>query len=352
MEKPAVAQYRPHCVEVVAGERYLWCSCGLSKNQPWCDRSHIGTPFRPVPYVAEKSTSVLFCGCKQTGAAPFCDGTHNNLVDEYEGDPRPLEELLASSEEVIADAAGRAWLDGGCYVQRPRGMSFTEYGEARVAPVVDGAAGAEFLHQYHIHLRSGTTPPLSFGDSQVVLFGLAGEATVTISAHNETLRPQTGIYIRAREGFALRNDGAAPLRLLATVCPGDGRLRQLPAMPRNFDTSLPVRAVARDDSKRNTMADRFYQVLVGEACGSRELSQFIGQVPQSKAAPHRHLYEETIVILSGTGVMWTERLRTPVESGDMIFLPARQLHSLQCTSSGGMLLAGHFYPAGSPAINY
>ena len=73
---------------------------------------------------------------------------------------------------------------------------------------------------------------------------------------------------------------------------------------------------------------------------------------QSKAAPHRHLYEEALVILAGHGTMWTETRRAPVRSGDLIFLPARQEHSLECESAEGLVLAGHFYPAGEPNINY
>lgn len=352
MEKPVVAQYKPYFVDVTEGERYLWCSCGLSKNQPWCDQSHVGTPFKPVRYVAEKTTSLLLCGCKQTGAAPFCDGTHNNLVDEYEEDPRPLDELLANTSEITADATGRALLDGGCFVQRPADLGFMEYGAARIAPVIDSAAGARFLAQYYIELAPGKSGPLTFSGAEVVLFGLDGDTMVDIAGHKTSLQPEAGVFIREGEGFALHNSGPEPAHLLATVCPAEGQLSQLPDLPHNFDGALPERTVARDDSKRNTMADRFYQVLVGEECGSREITQFIGQVPKSKAAPHHHLYEEAIVILSGDGVMWTENLRTPVSPGDMIFLPARQQHSLQCTSDNGMILAGHFYPSGSPAINY
>jgi CDGSH-type Zn-finger protein len=32
-----------------------------------------------MPYVADKSEEVWFCGCKATGGKPFCDGTHNSL---------------------------------------------------------------------------------------------------------------------------------------------------------------------------------------------------------------------------------------------------------------------------------
>jgi quercetin dioxygenase-like cupin family protein len=100
------------------------------------------------------------------------------------------------------------------------------------------------------------------------------------------------------------------------------------------------------------MGDRTFQLLVNKDVGSRQVTQFIGSIPYSKAAPHRHLYEETIVVLQGTGRMWTEDLKAHVAAGDFIFLPAKQLHSLQCTDVGGMLVAGVIYPGGNPNINY
>jgi CDGSH-type Zn-finger protein len=30
-------------------------------------------------FQAEKTETVWFCGCKQTGGKPYCDGTHNSL---------------------------------------------------------------------------------------------------------------------------------------------------------------------------------------------------------------------------------------------------------------------------------
>jgi len=27
---------------------YLWCTCGMSKNQPFCDGSHAKTEFKPL----------------------------------------------------------------------------------------------------------------------------------------------------------------------------------------------------------------------------------------------------------------------------------------------------------------
>lgn len=85
MSKPKIAAREPMPVNLEAGKRYLWCSCGRSQTQPFCDMSHKGTGLKPVPFTAEKDGEAWLCMCKHTGDAPFCDGTHTTLSDEDDG---------------------------------------------------------------------------------------------------------------------------------------------------------------------------------------------------------------------------------------------------------------------------
>ncbi|MDR9483861.1 MAG: CDGSH iron-sulfur domain-containing protein [Sediminimonas sp.] len=78
-DTPNIAQKAPFPVEVTEGKSYLWCACGRSAQQPFCDGSHKGTAHRPVKYTAQATQKVFFCGCKNTGNAPLCDGTHSTL---------------------------------------------------------------------------------------------------------------------------------------------------------------------------------------------------------------------------------------------------------------------------------
>jgi CDGSH-type Zn-finger protein len=79
MSEPIIAQKAPYPVAVDAGRSYFWCSCGMSKAQPFCDGSHKGSGLAPVKFTAEESETVYFCGCKATANAPFCDGSHSRL---------------------------------------------------------------------------------------------------------------------------------------------------------------------------------------------------------------------------------------------------------------------------------
>ena len=67
----------PIGVDVIEGKSYYWCSCGKSSKQPFCDGSHKGTEFAPLPYKADQSKKVFFCACKLTKDPPLCDGSHN-----------------------------------------------------------------------------------------------------------------------------------------------------------------------------------------------------------------------------------------------------------------------------------
>ncbi|XP_046675032.1 uncharacterized protein LOC124363812 [Homalodisca vitripennis] len=83
-EKPTsfglIYDTKPSKVLLKAKKRYNWCCCGQSKNQPFCDGTHMN-PFkrislRPVKFMVEEEKEYLLCNCKQTAHRPFCDGTH------------------------------------------------------------------------------------------------------------------------------------------------------------------------------------------------------------------------------------------------------------------------------------
>lgn len=69
----------PITVQLEKGVSYLWCQCGKSKNQPFCDSSHHGSKFTPILFDVKKSGEVRLCNCKKTKNGPFCDDTHLSL---------------------------------------------------------------------------------------------------------------------------------------------------------------------------------------------------------------------------------------------------------------------------------
>lgn len=88
MTKSRIADRKPKKVVLEPGQHH-WCACGRSKNQPFCDGSHVGTGITPLAFTIEDKTEEWLCMCKQTGNAPFCDGTHKTLPPEITELARP-----------------------------------------------------------------------------------------------------------------------------------------------------------------------------------------------------------------------------------------------------------------------
>lgn len=73
--KTDTTREEPSLVPLEAGP-YLWCQCGLSQNQPFCDGSHHGTKHKPLLFTVKKNMDCRLCNCKRTKAGPYCDDSH------------------------------------------------------------------------------------------------------------------------------------------------------------------------------------------------------------------------------------------------------------------------------------
>ncbi|MEB3322244.1 MAG: glutamate synthase-related protein [Synechococcaceae cyanobacterium] len=91
MGQPVVAATTPITVTLEAGREYLYCSCGRSADQPFCDGSHRGTGFTPLPFRVEKDRRAALCRCKRTADAPYCDGSHADLAGDRPEGSQPAE---------------------------------------------------------------------------------------------------------------------------------------------------------------------------------------------------------------------------------------------------------------------
>lgn len=86
MNKPIIADNKPIKVALKKDVNYVFCTCGHSKTQPFCDGAHAGTGFRPHFFKAEETADAYLCACKNTSNTPFCDGTHKKFTDDQVGE--------------------------------------------------------------------------------------------------------------------------------------------------------------------------------------------------------------------------------------------------------------------------
>jgi len=123
-------------------------------------------------------------------------------------------------------------------------------------------------------------------------------------------------------------------------------------MPTNFDAHFAERVVPVDPQQRTAMGPRYFQVLVDKRIGSNVITPIHRAHTASKAAPHRHLYEEAIIVLAGEGYMWTEDKKARVRAGDVISYRASSfIHSRQHPRTA-IDVVGVICPGDNPSINY
>jgi len=349
--EPHIAGTMPSYQELVAGRRYLWCRCGRSKNQPFCDGSHAGTGFQPVPYVAKcDGEEALFCMCKRTSTPPFCDGTHANLPGGYAEET--AESIAASTVPWAPEVDGGVHrLDGTCYTIRAAATRPANPGPFWMRTLVGAETAAAHQTQLYLEVRDQPSPALAPREPvQTILFISGGSGAIEIGQRRFEIGPLDGVMVLPGEGFRLIPDAGVRLQVFVSVCSVAG-LERITTMP-PFDDTQPERVARIDEQQRKAMGTRFFQHLVDCRLGAQNAVQFIGHIPQSKAKMHRHLYEEAVIIVSGEGVIWNENVRARVAPGDVIFFPRKHIHSLQCTSPDGMDVLGVIHPGDNPGINY
>ena len=234
-----------------------------------------------------------------------------------------------------------AILDGGCRV----------VGLKEGAPAVDGPlriwkhfgreAGARAISLRVLELPAGERATLRNESSDEVLYVIAGCGT----ASDSSISPDTGIYLPPSASLEIA--AAETLMLVSSQCPDTGAILE------GYEPGhgAPLIVAMRDRPVQRT-GDRWYREVINADDGSTQVTQFVGGIPPGRAPDHYHLYEEVIVILDGTGVMWAGSSNAPIETGSCIFLPHGQVHCVENRGDGEMRLLGVFYPAGSPAVRY
>ena len=76
MTDPHTNATSPFEVELEEGQKYFFCTCGLSQKQPFCDGAHKGSGLKSLCFKAEATRKVWLCGCKKSKTLPYCDASH------------------------------------------------------------------------------------------------------------------------------------------------------------------------------------------------------------------------------------------------------------------------------------
>lgn len=229
-------------------------------------------------------------------------------------------------------------------------------GSLVVWPQFGRSSGADAISLRVMEFSKGISPGLRNLDCDEVIYVLEGTAKIYVNGRSQDVNEETGIYLRAHTTFTIENSETDPLVLVSSRCPDPGeQMTTVPPLtvPLRRTTSPVNPPMARlADRAAIPTGDRWYRVLVDEAIGSTQVTQFVGAIPPGRAPDHFHEYEEVLFILRGSGRMWAGAASTSISAGLCVYLPRRQVHCVENTGTEELRLLGVFYPAGSPAVRY
>jgi mannose-6-phosphate isomerase-like protein (cupin superfamily) len=265
-------------------------------------------------------------------------------------------------------------LEGGCRVSRIRDGDPLRREALSIWHGIGRATGAQSISLRVLEFAPGLSPSIRNGDCDEVLYVLgegsasAGDDEVSIVARHDSggvdllidgiankVTPDTGVFIRPGQTFAVDNPGPDSVVIISSQCPDPDRSPEFVAPPNassDDSTSASGSIVRLADRRAQPTADRWYRVLVDDEVGSTQVTQFVGSIPPGRAPDHFHNYEEVLVILKGEGRMWAGQTNTPISAGSCIYLPKGQVHCVENTGEDELRLLGVFYPAGSPSVRY
>jgi mannose-6-phosphate isomerase-like protein (cupin superfamily) len=186
-----------------------------------------------------------------------------------------------------------------------------------------------------------------------VLYVAGGRGACHIAGFRYAIEPGSGVYIPAGAAWSVENPSDQPLVVVSVCCPEEAAQEvEGPGAPPSLDAEPPRRVVHEREREDIPAGDRRFKYLVDKDLGCRQVTQFVGFIPPSKAPFHSHTYEEAIYILEGRGVVHTEQESAEFGPGTSIYLPPGTRHCLENPGPATVKLLGVFYPSGSPATSY
>lgn len=189
-------------------------------------------------------------------------------------------------------------------------------------------------------LRFGPGRSLERGedDRDELLYVAAGSATLELDGEPHSLEPDTGVYVRAGERYAVENLGPDELLIVSVASP-PGEEREGRLVTIRFTDQPELRA----DAKRT------FRYLVNQDAGCAEVTQFVGVVEPCRAPDHSHVYDEVGYIVEGQGIAHVDGEQIPLRPGSCFHLPPEQVHCIENMGPGVMRILGVFHPSGDPA---
>jgi mannose-6-phosphate isomerase-like protein (cupin superfamily) len=197
---------------------------------------------------------------------------------------------------------------------------------------------AGLLEQRLLRFGPGRSLERGEDDRDELLYVAAGRGTLELDGEPHGVEPDTGVYVRAGERWAIANEGPGELLLLSVAAPPGEELGNRRVVVR-FAEQQELRA----DAKRT------FRYLVNQDAGCAQVTQFLGIVEPCRAPDHSHTYDEVGYIVEGNGLAHIDGEEIPLRAGSCFHLPPEQVHCIENVGPGVMRILGVFHPSGDPA---
>jgi mannose-6-phosphate isomerase-like protein (cupin superfamily) len=244
-------------------------------------------------------------------------------------------------------------LAGGCRVYSAEDGQFSTLGNWTARTVISQNSGARRITQTVSDYAAGLSPAVVNPRAEEVLYVAGGEGICRVNGFAYALSPGAAIFIPPGAVYNIESTGAETLRLVSSCCPEDPQ-RQVVDGPLPEGTGDPPRLLVHEDLREDIRAgqDRLFRYLVYTDLGCKQITQFAGWIPPSKAPVHYHTYEEGIFILEGHGIVHTDGESCEFAAGCSIYFPIGVRHCVENPGTSTIKLLGAFYPSGSPGEAY
>ena len=246
-------------------------------------------------------------------------------------------------------------LAGGCRVYSADDGAVTSRGTWTSRSVMSRSTGAPLITQTINDYKTGISPATLNPTGEEVHYVVAGAGVCHIDGYRYDVRPGAALFVPPGAAYHVENPGPGALRIISACCPEDAERQIMDTLPVAKSGVAPHRMVQEADREpMRAGRDREFRLLVNTDVGCKQVTQFIGWIPASKAPFHRHMYEEGICVLEGRAILHIkgEPSEPELGPGSGVYFPVGVVHCVENPGPDPIRLLGVFHPSGSPAAAY
>lgn len=205
---------------------------------------------------------------------------------------------------------------------------------------LDTASGCPRLVQRQLRLRAGARAVLQAGGAGELWYVASGSGSFAHDKGTRSLTEGAALLVPPGEHpvAASSGDGAKDLEVVIVTLPTDDETPVADVVEAHFETSPEERT-----------GDRTFRVLIGAHQGFSRATQFVGNIPPSRAPLHEHTYDEVVMVLEGHGIVHVDNETADLAPGTCIYLPPGTKHCLENDGDTTLRVLGVFCPGGTPA---